>query len=46
MKKIGLKAELQAVTFPQYSERVSKQSTMPDIALAWDFPLTPRRVRS
>ncbi|WP_328754408.1 ABC transporter substrate-binding protein [Streptomyces sp. NBC_00269] len=41
LKKIGLKAELQAVTFPQYSERVSKQSTMPDIALAWDFASYP-----
>ncbi|RVU28829.1 ABC transporter substrate-binding protein [Streptomyces antnestii] len=41
LKKIGLKAELQAVTFPQYSARVSKQSTMPDIALAWDFASYP-----
>ncbi|MET7841704.1 hypothetical protein ABZT45_24355 [Streptomyces sp. NPDC005356] len=41
LKKIDLKAELQAVTFPQYSERVCKQSTMPDIALAWDFASYP-----
>ncbi|GAA3662023.1 ABC transporter substrate-binding protein [Nocardioides ginsengisoli] len=41
LKKIGLQGELQAVTFPQYADRVSKQSSMPDIALAWDFSSYP-----
>lgn len=41
LKQIGLDGELQAVTFPQYAQRVSKQSTMPDIALAWDFSSYP-----
>ncbi|MFE4674161.1 hypothetical protein [Streptomyces sp. NPDC056721] len=29
------------MTFPQYSERVSRQKTMPDIALEWDFAAYP-----
>jgi peptide/nickel transport system substrate-binding protein len=41
LKKIGLNANLVAVTFPQYSQMVSSQSTMPDIALAWDFAAFP-----
>ncbi|GAA3477281.1 ABC transporter substrate-binding protein [Streptomyces yanii] len=41
LKKIGLKAELKSVTFPQYSDRISRQATMPDIALAWDFAPYP-----
>jgi len=36
LKQIGLNANLVAVTFPQYSQLVSSQSTMPDISLAWD----------
>lgn len=41
LKKIGLNANLVAVTFPQYSQMVSSQATMPDIALAWDFAAFP-----
>ncbi len=41
LKKIGLNAELKAVTFPQYSALVSKPETMPDVALAWDFAAFP-----
>ena len=41
LKQIGLNAKLVAVTFPQYSQMVSSQATMPDIALAWDFASYP-----
>ncbi|KHK98005.1 hypothetical protein LK09_09225 [Microbacterium mangrovi] len=41
LKQIGLNAKLVAVTFPQYAQMVSSQSTMPDIALAWDFASFP-----
>lgn len=41
LKKIGLNAQLKAVTFPQYSALVSKPETMPDVALAWDFAAFP-----
>jgi len=41
LKQIGLNAKLVAVTFPQYSQMVSSQATMPDIALAWDFASFP-----
>lgn len=41
LEQIGLKVVLKAVTFPEYSQMVSSQSTMPDIALAWDFAAFP-----
>lgn len=41
LKKIGLNAQLKAVTFPQYSAMISSPQTMPDIAIAWDFAAFP-----